>query len=191
MPKTADDWIWAEWTPFYAIGGWNGAADEMRRITLLSLKKYPWLHIRTAAAAFAQQMRRVDVGDGLLKNLWQVRKPLEKFMPQLLVDFERARQQKHGLTFSALNRIYIAVGLASTVLVLVALAWTVVRRQEDLTSFIAFLIVAILGNAFICGVLSNPQDRYQSRLIWLATLAIILVLLRIWPLSSKSGQKFP
>jgi hypothetical protein len=30
----------------------------------------------------------------------------------------------------------------------------------------AFVLIALLGNAFICGTLSNPHDRYQSRLIW-------------------------
>jgi len=32
-------------------------------------------------------------------------------------------------------------------------------------------LLALLGNATICGVLSNPNDRYQGRLVWLAVLA--------------------
>jgi hypothetical protein len=30
--------------------------------------------------------------------------------------------------------------------------------------------VAILANAFICGVLSGPHDRYGARIVWIATL---------------------
>ena len=35
---------------------------------------------------------------------------------------------------------------------------------------LALLVVALLGNAVICGVLSGPADRYQGRLIWLIPL---------------------
>jgi hypothetical protein len=34
--------------------------------------------------------------------------------------------------------------------------------------------LALLANAVICGVLSNPHDRYGARLAWLAPLAVLL-----------------
>ena len=37
---------------------------------------------------------------------------------------------------------------------------------------------ALIGNAIICGTFSNPHDRYQSRVIWLPTLVLILALTR-------------
>ena len=36
------------------------------------------------------------------------------------------------------------------------------------------MLLALLGNAVICGTFSNPHDRYQSRLIWLPVLALLL-----------------
>jgi hypothetical protein len=48
-----------------------------------------------------------------------------------------------------------------------------------------FVLLALLGNAFICGVLSNPHDRYQSRLVWLASLVVGMALLRWRQRSSK------
>jgi hypothetical protein len=38
-------------------------------------------------------------------------------------------------------------------------------------------LLALLGNAAICGTLSIPADRYQSRLTPLATLAVMLAAL--------------
>jgi hypothetical protein len=35
----------------------------------------------------------------------------------------------------------------------------------------AMVFVALVGNAFVCGVISGPSDRYQARLVWLAPLA--------------------
>jgi hypothetical protein len=41
----------------------------------------------------------------------------------------------------------------------------------------ATTLIALAGNALICGALSNPHDRYQSRLIPLALLSIIVAAL--------------
>ena len=40
------------------------------------------------------------------------------------------------------------------------------------------VLVALIGNAIICGTFSNPHDRYQSRLIWLPTLVLALAQMR-------------
>jgi hypothetical protein len=37
-----------------------------------------------------------------------------------------------------------------------------------------FVLAALLGNAIICGVLSGPHARYQSRLMWTPILALAL-----------------
>jgi hypothetical protein len=43
------------------------------------------------------------------------------------------------------------------------------------------VFVALIGNAIICGVLSNPHDRYQSRVIWLPTLVVALMAVKRRP----------
>ena len=35
-------------------------------------------------------------------------------------------------------------------------------------------VLALLGNAIICGTFSNPHDRYQSRLMWMPVLVVLL-----------------
>lgn len=40
------------------------------------------------------------------------------------------------------------------------------------------VLVALIGNAIVCATFSNPHDRYQSRVIWLATLVLALAQLR-------------
>jgi hypothetical protein len=35
--------------------------------------------------------------------------------------------------------------------------------------------LALLANAAVCGALSNPNDRYGARMVWLATLVVLLV----------------
>jgi hypothetical protein len=48
----------------------------------------------------------------------------------------------------------------------------------------------LLGNAFVCGALSNPNDRYQSRIAWIAVLAILLAIGR-WRTEKPDDQALP
>ena len=38
----------------------------------------------------------------------------------------------------------------------------------------------LLANAFVCGALSNPHDRYGARVVWLASFAVALAALRAY-----------
>ena len=40
------------------------------------------------------------------------------------------------------------------------------------------MTVAILANAFVCGVLSGPHDRYGARIVWIATFTAAIAILR-------------
>ena len=40
-------------------------------------------------------------------------------------------------------------------------------------------ILALLANAFVCGGLANPHDRYGARLVWLAVFTAGLTLVRL------------
>jgi hypothetical protein len=56
------------------------------------------------------------------------------------------------------------------------------RRQLGRAEPFGLAAIALLGNAFICGALSNPHDRYQSRTVWLATLIVAMAAARWWQL---------
>jgi hypothetical protein len=36
------------------------------------------------------------------------------------------------------------------------------------------VLLALVGNAIVCATFANPHDRYQSRIIWLPTLVLLL-----------------
>jgi len=42
----------------------------------------------------------------------------------------------------------------------------------------ATVTLALLGNAFICGVISGPHDRYGARMVWVATFVVLTALSR-------------
>jgi hypothetical protein len=41
-------------------------------------------------------------------------------------------------------------------------------------------LLALLANAFICGTLSNPHDRYGARVVWLAVTAAAIAAVRLY-----------
>ncbi|MBI1209703.1 MAG: hypothetical protein GC191_20770 [Azospirillum sp.] len=187
MPKTADDWLWGADSPFNQLGQWDGMSAEMQAITLASLEAYPRQHFDTAVAATWSQLKSVATGDGVIGWHWLTKWAVESFTPDLLPDYLASRQSRGDLSFAELNRWQVPIALAATALC----AWLVLIlagfRQLDLAWFCTFVSVAILGNAMICGIFANAHDRYGSRIVWLAVLAVLLTGQRI--LQSMFGRR--
>ncbi|HMA50295.1 MAG TPA: hypothetical protein VKP60_11110, partial [Magnetospirillaceae bacterium] len=92
--------------------------------------------------------------------------------------YENARQQSGTLPaeMASINRLHVPLA-ALGMLALPWLGWFCWRhrRVRDLAGVI-LIGAALLGNAIICGVLSNPNGRYESRMVWLAVFALFLAL---------------
>jgi hypothetical protein len=59
------------------------------------------------------------------------------------------------------------------------LAYVIWRRKVDHVALLtATVTLAILGNAFVCGALSGPHDRYGARMAWIATFTVLIILTR-------------
>jgi len=77
-----------------------------------------------------------------------------------------------------LNLIHVPVGAMSLLGLLLLLQHAAVRRAWDQASLPAVVLLGLIGNAIICGTFSNPHDRYQSRIVWLPTLVLLLAVTR-------------
>jgi peptidoglycan/LPS O-acetylase OafA/YrhL len=92
---------------------------------------------------------------------------------------QAARQQHWGLAFAPVNWIHVPVALGSMLAVVGLLAAAIWRRRlDDLALLAATVSFALLGNAFICGVISGPHDRYGARMVWVATLTVLIAAFR-------------
>jgi len=176
LPGDANNYLWGEDSPFWKLGGFEGTADEAQRIIVDSLKRYPWLHLKTAARNTGEQLAMFGTGDGI-EPLFDVPVPaMQRQIPDQLPNYRAARQQNGQVAFGWINAVQVPVGAVSIAALAAILVAAVLRRNwTDRVFLPAFILIALLGNAFICGALSNPQDRYQSRLIWLACFAVLLL----------------
>ena len=175
LPDDADVFFWGE-SVFDRLGRFQGMNDEMRTIVLESLVQYPWLQIKTAITGAAEQLVSVRTGYGVDTTIWHTYGMIEHFAPAALPAMHAARQQKGELDFTAINRLHVPVAWAAMVLLLGVIVLGASRvRFADLGSLAAAAALAILANAFVCGALSNPHDRYGSRIAWLAPFVVLLV----------------
>ena len=182
LPDDADVFFWSGGDGvFNRLGRFKGLGDEMGAIVLGSLHDYPGLQIKMALAATARQLVAVSTGEGVVNTIWHTYWAIETFEPTTADGMHAARQQHGEIEFAAINRIHRPVALASMLLLLaiVLLGW---RRERftDLGMLAATATAALLANAFVCGVLSNPHDRYGARLIWIAPLVVTLLLCRLY-----------
>ena len=174
LKTRADAWLWAPDSLFRAQGGFGGDHAEESRIIADSLARYPLLQIEAALTDSVRQFFRFKTGDGIESQEWVLKPEFQKMMPAQLPAYLAARQQKGRIRFVALNMIHVTVGFLSLLGLAMVFNRAVIRRRWDEARLPALVMLALVGNAIICGTFSNPHDRYQSRLIWLPTLVLAL-----------------
>ena len=176
LPRDADVWFWGS-DLFDRLGRFAGLDKEMQKIAVSSVVDYPMLQLEDAAAAAAKQLVAVRTGEGVLNVIWHTYGIVERYTPQLVPAMRAARQQKGELSFTAINDFQYPLALLSMAL-LPVIVWLARRKAlpGPLGELAATVTLALLGNAVICGAFANPHDRYGARVVWLATLAVILAL---------------
>lgn len=174
LPQTADDWLWHLQSPIYKLGGLDEFEPEAQRIVLESLTLYPGMHIKTAVASAIKQFGAIATGDGLTPWSWYTRLTFEQFAPDALQSYIVAKQATTKFNFSWINLVHVPV----QALAIAALPFIIIARPPGrVAEFAALLLAALVGNAVICGVFSNPHDRYQNRLAWVAVLVVAIAAL--------------
>lgn len=186
LPRNADDFLWNDGV-FNKLGRFAGLDDEMRRIVLESLRDYPLLQIKAALIDTTRQFGDVGTGYGVLDTIWHTYGIIERYTPSAAPAMRAARQQHGELGFTAVNRIDVPVALtAMALLPILAIYGLWTAEFADLGALAATLTLALLGNAVFCSVISHSQNRYGSRLAWIAVFAVALA---IWRATALARQR--
>jgi hypothetical protein len=180
LPETADDFLWSRETVFNKLGRFPGMSDEMGYIAAHALTEYPLWQTEEALLATGEQMLEVATGENTdHPTLMHTYGVFREYLQRQLKVVDAARQQKSFLTFGPVNLIHVPVALISTALVFVMLIAALFRRRaDDVTLLMATVCLALLGNAAICGIISGAHDRYGSRLVWIATFAVMIAVMK-------------
>jgi hypothetical protein len=185
LPLDADTFLWGN-SVFNKLGRFAGLEDEMRTIVLGSLRDYPLTQIKAAVVATARQLVTVATGEGIVTTMWHTYGIIERYTPALVPAMHAARQQQGGIDFSVINDIDVPVALVALALLPVLLLLAS-RSAEfaDLGRLATTIALALLANAAFCGAVSNPHDRYGSRMAWIAVFAAALAAWRVAALARE------
>ncbi len=177
LPRTADDFLWDDDEAFNALGGFEGGAAEMRRVVVGSLTTYPVENLWLALRATLRQMVMVQTGDLMSEELTDSYDVIRARVPAANAAMVAAwQQQDPPINFDPINLLHVPVALAASLAVMIAAGVTAWRRRTDLALLTGSVAVLLLANAAVCGVLSNPHDRYQARIAWVAVLVAFILL---------------
>ena len=182
LPNEANEFLWHD-HDFGRVGGWNALMPDAARDLEEIIKRYPLDFALAATQLFAEQLVVVRTGEGFRTMVGFADKQLREFYPRDYPRFLAAHQQHYPEIWDspipAINLVQVPAMLAGVAALVVCLivAW---RRRDHLAVTLATLVLlAYAGNAFICGAISNPADRYGTRLAWLATLTALALLPRL------------
>jgi hypothetical protein len=179
LKTRADAWLWGN-SGFRELGGFSGVQqqEEDRRIIADSLMRYPVMHLRLAVYDSMLQFLMFKTGDGIEPQEWVLEPGFKRMIPRQVNAYLGARQQRGQLRFKTLNLVHVPVGAMSVLGLFLLLQHAGLRRNWNRATLPALVLVGLMGNAIICGTFSNPHDRYQSRVIWLPTLVLLLAMAR-------------
>jgi hypothetical protein len=193
LPEHAgSSWLWDDESPFRELGGWKDLGAEERAITWATLERYPLMHASTAVVDTVTQFVTIKTDIDIHKyeyaptvNIFRVH------FPRLFAQFMRARQQAENFDVAPLNYLHWPVAALSVVgLGLALLLRRGLKIAPEAAALCFVVLLALAANAAICGVFSDPSDRYQSRLVWLAPLAMAL-LIEHWRHTGRTALAAP
>ena len=178
---------------FNTLGRFKGMNDEMGFIVLHSLAEYPAWQAEAALAATAQQLVHVATGEGTNGWIGHTYGIIERYIPAQLKPMRAAqpaalaarlhrdqpapRSGRAGLDAAGGDRCS-ARGLRG--------AGSTISRCWPAT-----VTLALLGNAFICGVISGPHDRYGARMAWVATFVVLIAAVRHFRRRRRANEPQP
>jgi hypothetical protein len=174
LPLDADAFLWDDGV-FNKLGRFAGLGDEMRSIVLGSLRDYPLLQIKDALIATARQLVEVRTGEGVVNSIWHTYGIIEHYTPSTAPAMKAARQQRGEIHFAAINAIHEPVAWAVMALLPALLMLGLCNAEfADFGGLATTIALALLANAAFCGVISDPHDRYGSRIVWIAAFTVAM-----------------
>ena len=182
LPDEANQFLWHNGS-LWKAGGWNTVPRKSAEDLKIIIRRYPVEFITGALKLTAEQLVVIRTGEGFRTMGGFIDKQVRQFYPGDDAAFNKARQQNYPEIWDspipAINLVQVPVMLACLVLLVGVVALALWKRERVSATIATLVLLAYLGNAFICGAISNPADRYGSRLAWLTALTAVLLLARL------------
>lgn len=161
--------------------------DMVSKAARETVREEPVAFATNAFHATIRQLTRYEAPDERCPEYCQNMVML-KWQPSLAEPARKSRQMKGELPerpFRLLTGITATLGL---ILLLPLMIVAYRRRDTVVLTLLLTIAAALLVNAATAGAFSNVRDRYQSRIVWLAPFAALIVLTR-WRTGAPAASK--
>ncbi|MCF8379963.1 MAG: hypothetical protein K9H49_10325 [Bacteroidales bacterium] len=179
------DFIWDyENSPLYKTGGWEANEEEYKEIILdiMTTPKYLKIFVVRGLEASFKQFFSFETGNA--KQMLEGSAPygvISRFFPDQLKEYVGSRQSAKQLDFRSLNTFQLYLSIFSLLAVIILLFLKFPFKWKVLS---AYILYSVYINAAVCGAISFVAPRYQSRVIWLLVLPVMLTIIEF----GKSGR---
>lgn len=177
LPMDTDDFLWAP------DGIWQRASEQTRArlraeetpFVLATLRAYPREQLSRSAVNFWHQLTTFDLS--LFHPDDWVTQEFDRVLPPARSRYMQSRQARDALPYQFFTSVQNWTVIASIVVIGVFTPRTWRHRPPLLAGLSLVIVSTVVANAFVTGILSMVENRFQSRVIWLLPLlAGILVL---------------
>jgi hypothetical protein len=154
---------------------------EAHAIIAATIRAEPGRELAAMLRNAGRQLLRFGSGDGLQPWPETVTPWINRDFPPFEQVAYAASRQANGRSLLPdwMGRLHEGAALGGTAFLLARLpGW--LRRRDIMAGLTVAILAGLLANAAITGALSGPHDRYQSRVIWLPSLAFLLGAGRRW-----------
>lgn len=185
------DYLWASDSPRSGLEARNPdvfraeAGTFARRV----IREDPAGTLRVALRGWRDQLVRARAGDGMIsyQPQMQVVQQIYRHFPGDRPIFNASLQQRNALQKLAAvpDRM---IGLLIALMTPFTLWLAIKRGDHAQVALITVILATIFGNAAVCGILSGPSDRYQSRVMWLLVLLGSVFLAKFVDTRTRTGS---
>ncbi len=180
LPQGMDQFLWSTDGVYKELSLTEQIAmsEEQTGFVLAAVAHAPLDQIGASAGNVVSQLLSIDVTefalfDGLVSTL------AERLPGDITATAARTRLANDTLNLHRISQFQAVVVIAASIhlaVFLTATARTVEPAQARLAGFVLILVLGLVLNAIVFGTLSEPHDRYQSRIIWFLPLASLVVI---------------
>ncbi len=176
FPADSDHFLWDPRSPLWLAGGPKTVSLEADAIIEAALRDAPSDALNSFFGNVKEQLGRFATGDGLEPWPATVRPVIARAFPAgELRAYDASRQSAGSLLLPPwLQALHRGAAIAGVAVLCIA---PILSRRRVKAGLLAAVLLALVGNAAITGGLSQPHDRYQARLIWLAVAAVPVAVL--------------
>lgn len=178
VTDSADEFLWDARGPLGEAGGAKRVSPEAGAIIASAVAAEPVREAKAFVSNGLIQFILFETGDGLHPWPIEVAPWVERDFPAAEVRRYAAARQTQGKVLAPLwlKLLHETIALLG---VIVCLVFAVRRKTvPPIRIVVCAVLIGIVANALICGGLSGPHDRYQSRVMWLPGVVAALALTR-------------